>query len=210
MTINIPNKIIAKRSFALSWVLIFIFIFSWFIYYSIFRSVYALKPYQQLNFYIDTYETLTGRPEQLKKLLNDKELKENGLVDISYYSFTIYNEETPILKDVIDEVDYAIVPDFILGSYVGMNDDFYDVTSLISLPNQYEVGYSNFAIKIYDKDNQEYNNNFTYSEWLSFSNDEKSSNFYLVASKYSKNFDIENNHILGYKALEKLLNNSLK
>ena len=209
MVIQVPRKLVKTRLFGLLWVVIFAFLFSWFGYFMIFKTIYNLKPYQKLVFYLDTYSVLTEKPEQFKKLLNDEELKKQGLIDISYYTFDILGEDTPYIKDVIDQVDFAIIPQSALGNFTGIDDDLLDFSSLEDIPAQYELGYTNHAIKIYEAGNDEYNSKFLFSSWLTLNDDIHNSNFFLIASNYSKNFDKEKNHILGYSSLNIILNDNL-
>ena len=210
MTIGFPRKLVKARFIGLIWVSIFVFLFSWFGYYCIFKAIYTLKPYQELVFYFDTYKVIEKKPDQLKKILDSEELKEQGLIEVSYYSYDIYGEETPYLKDVAPYIDFAVVPEFILDNYTGMADDFLNVESLVDLPSQYEIGFNGYAVKIYSSKDENYNQNFVYSDWLTFQGSTSTSSFYLLVTSYSKNFDKEKEHILGYTSLSLFLNDNLK
>ncbi len=210
MVLSVPSKLVSRRLFGLLWVMIFAFLFSWAGYYIIFKAVYELKPYEKLTFFVESYSVLPHKPEQFQVLLDNEQLKEEGLIDIIYYSYDIFGEETPSSKTIIDKLDFAILPEASMDAYTGRKDDFRKVDDLMSLPSQYVTAYDGYAIKIYDSQDEAYNEALNFSSWISFSKDQYTASFYLVISSYSANFDEANNHVLGYTSLNMFLKNNLK
>lgn len=210
MTLNVPRKLVNARLIGLIWVMIFAFLFSWFSYYCIFKAMYQLKPTEKLVFFIETNGLLQGKPETFQKMMDDEEMKKDGLIDISYYPYDTAEEDKPFIKNVINEIDFVILPGYELDNFVGMKDDCKAFADLIEIKDFYTLDYQGLALKIYDGDDQEYNKHFTFDTWLPLAREGSKADFYLLVSNYSQNFDRGNNHILGYLGLNILLTTNTK
>lgn len=211
MVNKVPRKLTIRRAIGLSWAVIFAFLFSWFAYYCVFSLIYKLKPYEQIVFFVKSYDEITGKPERFISIYNNEDLKKDGLMNVTYYSFNIYDGEAPSFKDALPEFDIAIINEEALIGYFSssLNHDVLKIDEFADTKGVYEYGFDGYAIKIHDKDNPDYNKNFTYDNWITMSNSDKESSFYIIVSGYSQNFDVAQNHTLGYKALDIFLSENI-
>ena len=186
----------------------------WVIFFFIFQNVYAAKRYQKLVIFYAAYNL---KDKSLHSKLKEN-LKPYGCLEIDYYSYALNDSQIVTnynaLKDICDysvlsEQDLKDMKDTINSQYMSLTNDF---LKRVKAPTNYEYYSYNdtkYGFKIYDKDNETYNQMTGFDQYVNFVQGDKTDNFYLVAHIKSVNFNDEKGHVLGYYGLEYLLNGTI-
>lgn len=160
----------------------------------ILSSINKIKDNQKFSIFFATYGLTEKRyKEELKE-----HLKEDGVLEVNYYSFYLTDSNIGNLFDSygysaeISIVSGTDVKDMELGitkTYLPLTDELLNDIGVNEKYEIYTYKNVNYAIKIHDKNNEEYNNNFSYDEWIKFKNEKgDTDDFYLLLSLHSNNF----------------------
>lgn len=210
---NIYKDTTRQKSFFYyyGWTIVVFFAMFFLIYFLIFQSMFYVKRTQKVEFFIAAY----GLKDDSYHKTIEKQFKEDGLIEANFYSYieddkNLYNYFTANGENadfiIFSETNVKDLKDYLIYNY-------YDVSTLVeSIPSishfdtyKYEDDKS-YGIKIYDGQNEEYNNRFTFSDLIKFDYEGKEKeSYYLLIDNQSPNFDKEGNHTLGYSVLEYFL-----
>ena len=192
------------------WTILAFFAVFFLLFFFIFQNVYKIKPYQKIDFFWAAYG-LKDRYYQQEIL---KEYEGDGLLEINMYDYPLtdpkiydyyqaYGENSDFV--ILSEGDVISMQEVVKDKFMKLNDLLTDCPSINNYDvYQYEESY--YGIKLFDKDNDTYNDKYYYLEHVDFiSQSHESSSYYLLVNQNSINFDKENNHIFGYLALEYFL-----
>ena len=183
------KDITRQRSFFYyyGWTILVFFGVFFLAYFLIFQAMFSVKRTEKIDLFIAAYGL---KDETISKTI-EKEFKKDGLIEMNIYSYV--------------EEEY-------------LSENYYDVSTLVeSVPSishfdtyKYE-GDKPFGIKIFDGQNNEYNNRFTFTDMIKFDyQDKEKESYYLLVDNQSPNFDKDNNHTLGFSVLEYLLSSHEK
>ena len=176
----------------------------------IFRFRFYVRRTEKVEFFIAAYGLKQDFSDEIVK-----QFKDDGLVENNIY---FYSEDDPNIFNYFsangENADYVVfsetnvkdMKDYVPYNYVATNTLLSDIPS-ISKYDLYEIEGTSYAIKIYDGTNQEYNNKYSFTDYIEFNKEGKGSeSYYLLIDNGSPNFDKDNNHTLGISVLEYLLN----
>lgn len=184
----------------------------WVMYFFIFNQIYAVKPFEKLTFFYAAYGLKeTSFHEDMRK-----ELEATPCYEVNYYDYSL-NDSTIYTKysAVKDSCDFFIFSEHDLneiGDTIGNNfkqvDDNQELFSQVELSAHYTFYLHSgikYGIKLFDKDDEVYNEATKFKNYINFTFGDKKDSFYLVINKNSVNFSSE--HILGYLGMRYLFNN---
>lgn len=189
---------------------IFLIVF-WVTFFFIFQNIYAVKKYQKLVIFYAAYNL---KDKTIHKKMKAS-LKEYGCLDVEYYSYAfddpqIVENYNALKKNcdffVISEYDLKEMKEEINNQYMPLTNELIEKVKAPESYQYYSYGSVSYGFKVFDKDNVAYNQMTHFNEWVNFTKEEKTDNFYLVINKDSVNFNEEKGHTLGYHGLEWLLN----
>ena len=215
---RIYKDITRQRSFFYyyGWTILVFFGVFFLVYFLIFQAMFNVKRTEKIDLFIAAY----GLKDETISETIEKEFKKDGLIEMNIYSY---------VEDDKNLFDYFTAngenADFVIFSETNIKDlkeylseNYYDVSTLMeSAPSishfdtyKYE-GDKPFGIKIFDGQNDEYNNRFTFTDMIKFDyQDKEKESYYLLVDNQSPNFDKANNHTLGFSVLEYLLSSHEK
>ncbi len=192
------------------WTIIAFFGLFFLLFFLIFQNVYKIKPYQKIDFFWAAYG-LKDRFYQQEIL---KEYEDDGLLEINMYDYPFndpklydyyqaYGENSDFV--ILSEGDLVSMQEVIKDKFMALNDLLIDCPTI----NNYETFVYeelSYGVKLFDKNNDEYNHQHHYLEHVEFTaQGQESFSYYLLVNQNSVNFDKENNHVFGYLALEYFL-----
>lgn len=184
----------------------------------ILSAVNKIYDHQRFSIFFSAYGLKEERfKDELKELL-----KEDGVIEVNYFDFpcddpkvvtnyNAYGEKSDVV--ILNEKDVVDMKEYIADNFIDINDSLKSDLDLSNIYNYYSYDDKEFAIKIYDKDDDEYNQKFIYQEWINFSRDELTDNFYILLKKSSINFGEygnKNKTTNAIKGLRYLLNENEK
>lgn len=187
----------------------------WVTFYFIYNNVYAPKKYEKLVMFYAAYNL---KDNSIHKEMKNA-LKPYGCLEVDYYDYSLTNPEIAkyynTLKPntdlfVMSEQDLTDMKEEISGQYMKLSNIILDKIHIPTTYQYYSYDETTYGIKIYDKNDNDYNQFTKFQNWINFSFEDKTDNFYLVINCDSVNFDDEKGHTLGYKGLEYLLNGSIQ
>lgn len=143
-----------------------------------------------------------------------KEFKDQGLVEMNIYSYieddiNIYNYFSANGENadyvIFSETNMNDLQDYVKYSYFPLPELETEV-SKVSEFETFEFESVAYGIKIFDKDNDAYNNKYKFKDLIEFTKEGKEKeNYYLLVDNGSPNFDKEGGHTLGYSVLDYFL-----
>ena len=126
------------------------------------------------------------------------------------YDYTRFLES---IKTAAENADYVIfsetnmndLQDYVKYNYFPLSELQTEV-SKVSEFDTFEFESVAYGIKIFDKDNDTYNNKYKFKDLIEFTKEGKEKeNYYLLVDNGSPNFDKEGGHTLGYSVLDYFL-----
>lgn len=189
---------------------VFLVVF-WVTFYFVFNQIYAVKPFEQLTFFYAAYGLKDNSFHEKMR----KELEPQPCYEVNYYDYSL-NDKTIYSKysAVRDNCDFFVFSEYDLTEIAETAENIFmpidgDMISRINLPAHYtfyEYNSVTYGIKLFDKDDETYNEQTKFKDYINFTYEDKKDSFYLVINKKSANFSVESNHILGYLGMEYLFN----
>ena len=209
-------KIFSKEGFRTyltyyGWTIVVFLIIFWAGFYFIFRQMYAAKRYEQLNFFYAAYGLKDDSiHNKMQKALEDKSLYEVNYYDYSRIDKKIY-EYYSATKDncdffVFSEQDLIDMKEVVKEEFKPLDEDLLKRINLPSYYSLYTYENINYGIKLIDKDDQEYNSKTKFDSLINYSLNNDKDSFYLLININSINFDLNEEHTLGYEGLNYYFN----
>lgn len=205
------NKDKIKNFFSYyGWLVLVAIIVSFAGWYYVINTINEYAPNELIKFFIEAYQIKDD------KIFNDLSdyLKEDGVqkIDVHTYSpdskqigdyYTAFGKSSDIIilhsKDLLD-MSEAVSEDFI-----SINAEFEAemMENVNEIYDFYTFENNKYAIKIYSADDDEYNQRFTYQNWINFNAEEKEKyDYYMLFSKNSLNFGEYNEAYLSKNAIK--------
>ena len=187
-------------------------------FFLIFFLIFQARFYIRRNEKIEIFIAAHGLKDDSFATSMQKEFAKDGIVEVNLYSY---------LEDDINVYNYFSAngeqADFIIFSETNVKDlegyvvyNYYDLsnfTNLVPSINQYDYyQYDNvsYGIKIYDKEDENYNTSHLFSNFIEFNKEGKESeSYYLLVDVDSPHFNLDNSNSLGFSVLEYLLSSML-
>ena len=183
------------------------------------NSINRIKDYEKFTLFIAAYGVTEFRyKDEITELLKD-----DGIVEVNYLSYRNDDENIGAYYDtfgyyadlnILSEKDIQDMKEGIKDVYIPVSDSLRNNINISDKYEYYAYDEVNYAIKIFDKDNDAYNDNFEYSEWINFKTKQGTKeNFYLLLTHYSKTFgeySKTNVSSSSLKALQYFLNENTK
>ena len=185
------------------------------IFFFIFQGIFHVKRTQRIEMFIAAHGLKDYDYD--KKIL--KEFKSQGLIEMNIYSY---------LENDVNIYDYFSAngekADFIIFSETNVKDlneylpanyiPLADLNEQVECLNRFETfdyeGVS-YGVKIFDGANESYNQNLNFQDLIEFTKEgQKKESYYLLIDNESPNFDVKNQHTLGYSVLEYFLYDMVK
>ena len=176
------------------WLVIIASVISFSVYTLVISAINRIKENEKFSIFFAAF----GLKEERYKNELLSYLKDDGVVQVNYYSYNYtdsnigdyytaygYSSEINILSESdLNEMGAGIKDTFILIDE--------NVKNELQLNEKY-AGYAyeneQFAIKIFDKDNDSYNEQYRYTEWINFTSDSvEKENYYLLLSKFAPTY----------------------
>lgn len=156
----------------------------------LFMSIFRIKPNEEIILFTSAYNIDREKESEMKEYLS-----EYGVRKVTY---TIYpaeeqNYSAVLLLKGLGDADLLILRKTDLES---LDCARYFVPIDESLMNKYAQGQewdfynkndTNYGIMIYQKDNDSYNDKLCFDDWLQFSQEDTSDDYYLLINVASKN-----------------------
>ena len=212
-------KIFTKEGFKTyltyyGWTLLVLPLILWSGFYFIFKTMYAPKKYEQLTFFYAAYGLKDNSiHEKMQKALLDHDCFEVNYYDYSIADRKIYDYYTAVKDNcdffIFSEHDILEMKDVVKTEFKVLDDD---LLKRIELPDYYKTyAYEdiNYGIKLIDKDDDSYNEKTNFNSIINYSLNDNKDSFYLLVNKDSENFNLEENHTLGYLGLNYLLHDAI-
>ena len=192
------------------WTIPVFFVVFWVSFFFIFQQIYAAKRYQKLVLFYAAYNL---KDDSIHKDMK-KGLEQYNCLEVDYYSYSLndvkianyyYSLKANCDFFIMSESDLSEMQEYIDREYMPLSEDIINTSEVPSSYEYYSFGDTKYGFKVFDKDNEEYSKKTGFYKWINFSSEDKTDNFYLVINKDSVNFNQKDNHILGYKGLKWLL-----
>ena len=158
-------------------------------------AINKIQDHERFSIFIAAYGIKEDRgKEEIKTLLKD-----DGIVEVNYYSYRNDDSRIGAYYDafgyyseinILSEKDVKDMKETIKNVYIPFSDSLKN-TAEIPLNYEYYPAFDGkiYALKIYDKDNETYNTHFNYTDWINFKSEKnQTDNFYLLLSYRSPNF----------------------
>ncbi len=180
------------------------------IFFFIFQAMFAVKRTQRVDLFIAAHGLKDY--DYSKKI--QKQFKSQGLIEFNVYS---YLEEDPNVFDYFSANGEKA--DFVVFSETNLNDlkeylpaNYVPLSSIATVVDKvnnfgsYKYEETSYGIKLFDKENDTYNNKYKFKDFIEFTKEGvEKENYYLLIDKESPNFDETNKHTLGYSVLSYFL-----
>ena len=196
------------------WTILVLPLILWSGFYFIFKTMYAPKKYEQLTFFYAAY----GLKDNSLHDKMQKALEEYDCFEVNYYDYSIADKKIydyyTAVKDncdffIFSENDILEMKDVVKSEFKALDED---LLKRIELPDYYKTyAYEdiNYGIKLIDKDDESYNEKTKFNSIINYSLNDNKDSFYLLVNKDSENFNLEENHTLGYKGLNYLFHEAI-
>lgn len=182
----------------------------------IYQSMFYVKRNQRIDFFIAAH----GMKDESVFNSLKKEFKDNGIIDVNIYSYieddiNIYNYFSANGEDadfvVFSETNVNDLEDYLIYNYYDLTEFTTHVPSLASYQTYIsDDDHLPHAIKIFDKDDDAYNNSHKFNELINFVKEGKDNeSYYLLVDTNSPYFGEKSNPSIGYDILEYLLSSVL-
>lgn len=185
------------------------------IFFFIFQAMFYVKRTEKIELFIAAH----GLKDDSYSKKIQKEFKSSGLIEMNVYS---YMEDDSNLFNYFsangEKADYIIfsetnvqdLKEYVEGNYIPLSSLQEDVPSIAQFET-YQYGNEAYGIKIFDGQNETYNDKLKFTDLISFTKEGKEKeSYYLLVDNESPNFNKEKNHTLGYSVLEYLLADMVK
>ena len=179
------------------------------LYFSIFRAIYYVPRTKKLNFFIASYGV---KDYSIKKKLHSY-LKDDGLLEVNFYDYLVsdarivdyysaYSKSCDFF--IFDETTLTDMKELVATTFMDLSNVSNDIPEM-SEYETFKYEGVDIGLKIFDKDDETYNNKYKYTSWIDFTYLDNTDNYYLLIYKKSPNFNKETHHTLGYLGLEYFL-----
>ena len=192
------------------WSILVFFVAFFFIFFFIFQAMFYVKRTERIDLFIAAF----GLKDYEYSNKIQKEFKDQGLVEMNIYSYieddiNIYNYFSANGENadyvIFSETNMNDLQDYVKYNYFPLSELETEV-SKVSEFETFEFESVAYGIKIFDKDNDTYNNKYKFKDLIEFTKEGKEKeNYYLLVDNGSPNFDKESGHILGYSVLDYFL-----
>ena len=190
---------------------ILVFIAGFFlIFFFIFQARFAVKRTQRVDLLIAAHGLKDY--DYSKKI--QKQFKSQGLIEFNVYA---YLEDDPNVFNyfsangekadfvVFSETNLNDLKEYLPNNYVPLSD-IVKVVDKVNNFETYKYEETSYGIKLFDKENDTYNNKYKFKDFIEFIKEgTDKENYYLLIDKESPNFDETNKHTLGYSVLSYFL-----
>ena len=184
----------------------------------ILSAVNKIYDHQRFSIFFSAYGL---KEERFKNELLD-ELKDDGVIEINYFDYPcnsdqivtyydVYGEKSDI--NILSETDIKDMQQYVGDYFINITGYLKTELNLSNNYTYYSYDEKPYAIKIYDKDDNSYNDKFIYQEWINFSKGELTDNFYILLRRNSINFGEygdKNKTTNAIKGLRYLINENTK
>lgn len=184
----------------------------------ILSAVNKIYDHQRFSIFFSAY----GLKEERYKDELLEELKDDGVIEINYYDYpcdsskvvtyyTVYGEKSDI--NILSETDIKDMQQYVADYFINITDPLISDLGLSNDYTYYSYDEKAYAIKIFDKDDESYNDKFIYQEWIDFKKEDLSDNFYILLRRNSINFGEygdKNRTTNAIKGLRYLINENTK
>ena len=192
------------------WSILVFFVAFFFIFFFIFQAMFYVKRTERIDLFIAAF----GLKDYEYSNKIQKEFKDQGLVEMNIYSYieddiNIYNYFSANGENadyvIFSETNMNDLQDYVKYNYFPLSELQTEV-SKVSEFDTFEFESVAYGIKIFDKDNDTYNNKYKFKDLIEFTKEGKEKeNYYLLVDNGSPNFDKEGGHTLGYSVLDYFL-----
>ena len=185
-----PSKIKVGNFFMYyGWLVIILSVLSFALSTVILSAINRIKANEKFSIFIAAY----GIKEERNKKELLEYLKEDKVIEVNYYSyfknelnigdyFSAYGFNAEI--NILSEKELTDMDVGIKNMYIPFDNVIKTALSLNEKYQGYEYESDVYAIKLFDKDDESYNMNFKYQEWINFTFDgQEKENYYLLLNK---------------------------
>ena len=198
------------------WSVLVIFGILFLVAFLIFQARFFIRRNQRIDIFIAAHGL---KDESIFNNLKSEFVKD-GIIDVNIYS---YIEDDPNIFNYFsangEQADFIIfsetnikdLEDYLIYNYYDLTNFSSDVPSI----DKYQLFISEHdslphAIKIFDKEDESYNNSHKFNEYINFTKENKDNeSYYLLIDKDSPYFGDNSNPNIGYNILEDLLASAL-